>query len=79
MRKALNKYITSLDYAGKILLFIRCKQWSFSCSFTTVVGTPFGIVSDSISLKFFISNGIVQMFLKIMGKRRQTKQNFYIG
>ena len=66
MRKALNKYITSLDY-------------HFSCSFTTVVGTPFGIVSDSISLEFFISNGIVQMFLKIMGKRRQTKQNFYIG
>ena len=40
------------------------------CSFTTIIGTPVGIASAGISLVFLISNGIVKIFLKTMGKKK---------
>ena len=73
MSKILDKHITALDYERKILLL-----FSGTCSgvslylFTTAISTPIGLASASISLVFFISNGIIEMFLNLM-KRKINK------
>ena len=61
MSKTLNKTHRSIMLTGSgVSLF----------SFTTVIGTPVGIVSVSLSLVFLITNGIVNMFLKTMGNKK---------
>ena len=40
------------------------------CSFTSIIGTPLGIASASISLVFLISNGIVKIFLKTIERKK---------
>ena len=75
MSRALNKYITSFDYAGTTLLVSLVASSGVSlCSFTTVIGTPVGITSDNISLVFLISNRIVTMFLKTMVRKKLSKE-----
>lgn len=39
-------------------------------SFSTVIGTPVAMASGTIILVFLISNGIVKMFLRMMGRRK---------
>ena len=56
MRKALNKYITVLDYASKTLLSVSL------FSFTTVIGTSVAIAIASISIVFLVANGDVKIF-----------------
>ena len=75
MSRALNKYITSFDYAGKTLLVsLAASSGVYLCSFTTVIGIPVGITRASISLVFLISNGIVRMFLKTMVRKKLSKE-----
>ena len=40
------------------------------CSFSTVIGTPVEIARDSICVVFLISNGVIKMFLKTMGRKK---------
>ena len=49
------------------------KQASYLFSFT-VVGTPVGIASASISQMFLITFGIVKIFSKTMGKKKVTEK-----
>ena len=71
MSKTLNKFITAIDYADKSLLVLSgTSSGVFLCSFSTVIGMPVRIASASISLMFLISNAIVKMFLKTMGKKK---------
>ena len=42
------------------------------CSYTSVTGRPVGVLSASISLAFHISNGVVKMFLKTMGREKMS-------
>lgn len=39
-------------------------------SLSTVIGTPVAMASGTIILVFLISNGIVKMFLRMMGRRK---------
>ena len=72
MSKTLHEYITVLDYTDKTLLVLSGTGSGVSLfSFTAVIGMSFGIASTSISLVFFVTNGIVKMFLKAMGKKKK--------
>ena len=53
MSKRLSKYIASFDYFDKSLIVLSATNGSISIpSFATVIGTPVGIVSTSLSLTF---------------------------
>ena len=70
LSKTLNKYITVLDYTDKTpLAILVASSGVFLWSFNTVIGTPVGITSASISLVFLIGNKVVKMFLKIIGRK----------
>ena len=61
MRKRLSKYIASLDYFDKSLIFLSVATGSISiAAFATVIGAPAGIASASFSLKFSISTEIIK-------------------
>ena len=44
-------------------------QWCFSLLIYNCHSTPIGLASASISLVFFISNGIIEIFLNLMKKK----------
>ena len=53
MCKRLSKYIASFDYFDKSLINLSATSGSISIpSFATVIGTPTGIASASLSLTF---------------------------
>ena len=54
------------------LSLFRQVQTLFFFSFIAVIGTPFGIVSPSISLVFLVGNRIVKKLLKAT-RRKQNK------
>ena len=72
--KKLSKFISSLGCAGNSLYVLSGLSSSvFPCSFTNIVGTPFGIASPSISLVFLISNGIA--ISESIGKKEISIEN----
>ena len=72
MSKRLSKCITSFDYFDKSLIVLLATSGSISiASFTTVIGTPIGIASASLSLAFLLSTGLVK---KILGVTRGKKK-----
>ena len=72
MSKALDAYVTVLDYAEEILLVLSGASIGISLfSFTTVIGEPFGIPSPGITLVFLVTNRFAKMFLK---KTREEKK-----
>ena len=72
MSQILSKYITSLDYFDKSLIFLSIATGSFSiASFAAVIGAPVGMVSASFSLAFSIFTGIVNKLLKITQNKRK--------
>ena len=61
MSKRLSKYIASFDHIDKSLIVLLATSGSISiASFATVIGTPVGIASTSLSLTFSISTGILK-------------------
>ena len=69
--KTLNKYIIVFNYSDKTLLVLPDTGSGVSLfSSITVIGTPIGIASASISLVFLLTNGIVKMFLQTLGKKQ---------
>ena len=61
MRKRLTKYIASFDYCDKSLIVLSATSGSISiASFATVIGTPIGIASASLSLTFSLCTGLVK-------------------
>ena len=61
MSKILSKYIALCDYFDKSLIVSSATSGSISiASFATVIGTPVGIASANLSLKFSLSTGIVK-------------------
>ena len=54
MSKRFSKYIASFDYFDKSLIVLSARSDSISiASFATVIGTPVGIASASLSFTFF--------------------------
>ena len=65
MIKRLSKYIAFCDYFDKSLVVLSATSGSISISsFATVIGTPVGIVSASLSLTFSLSAGTVKKLLQ---------------
>ena len=62
--KKLGKYISFFDYFDKSLIVLSAASGSISiASFTTVIGTPIGIASASLSLAFSLCTGLVKQLL----------------
>ena len=77
MGKRLSKYIASFDYFDKSLIFLSATRGSISiASFATVIGTPIGIASASLSLTFSMSTGLVKILLKTI--RNKKKKHYKI-
>ena len=74
MSKRLSKYIARCDYVDKFLIVLSATSGSVSiASFTTIIGTPVGIASASLSLTFSLSTALVKKLLKQLEiKRRIT-------
>ena len=65
MSKGLSKYIAFCDYFDKSLIVLSATSGGISiASFATVIGTPIGIASASLSLTFSLSTRIVKRLLK---------------
>ena len=65
MSKRLSKYIAFCDYFDKSLIVLSAASCSISiASFATVIGTPAGIVSASLSLTLLLFSGIVKKTVK---------------
>ena len=61
--KRLCKYIASFDYFNKSLIVLSATVGSISIApFGTVIGTPVGIASASLSLAFSLSTGLVEKY-----------------
>ena len=64
MSKIPCKYIASFDYFDKPLIVLSATSGSICiASFPTVIGTPVGIASASLSLTFSLSTGLVKKIL----------------
>ena len=63
MSKRPSKYIASFDYFDKSLTVLSATSGSISiASFATVIGTPVGIASASLSLAFSFYTGLVKKY-----------------
>ena len=61
MSKRLSKYIALCDFFDKSLIVLSARSGSISiASSATVIGTPVGIASASVSLTFPLFTGIVK-------------------
>ena len=79
MSKRLSKYTASFDYIDKSLIALSAISGSISIgSFATVIGTPAGIVSASLSLTFSIFAAIVKKLLKTMRNKKKKHNKIVI-
>ena len=63
MSKKLSKYIASFDYFDEFLIVLSATSGRiFIVSFATVIGTPVGIASASLSLAFSLSTRLVKNY-----------------
>ena len=75
MSKRLSKYIASFDYFDNSLTVLSATRGSISiASFATVIGTPVGIASASLSLTFSLFTGLVKKLLKTR-RNKKKKHN----
>lgn len=64
--------ISALDYGDKTLFVLAGASGGVSlCSFTTVIATLIAKASSNTSQVFLISNGIIKMILKTMGRKKR--------
>ena len=79
MSKRLGKYIASFDYFDKSLIVLSATSGSISiASFATVIGTPVGIASASLSLTFSLSTGILKKLLKTTRNKKKKHNKIVI-
>ena len=72
MSERLSKYIAFCDYFDKSLIVLSATSGSiFIASLATVIGTPIGIASVSLSLTFSLYTGIVKKLLKTTRNKKK--------
>ena len=70
--KKLNKYVTTFDYIDKILIVLSATTGGISIiSFTSIIGAPVGIASESFALIFSLKTGIVKKLVNITRKKKE--------
>ena len=73
--KKLSRYVTAFDYIDKVLIVLSATTGGVSiCSFTSVVGAPVGIASESFTLIFYLTTGIVKKLI-VITKNKKKKHN----
>ena len=73
--KKLSRYVTAFDYIDKVLIVLSATTEGVSiCSFTSVVGAPVGIASESFTLIFYLTTGIVKKLI-VITKNKKKKHN----
>ena len=76
MSKKLSKYIAFCDSFDKSLIVLSATSGNVSvASFATVIGTPVGIASASLSLAFSLSTGLVKKLLLKTTRNKKKKHN----
>ena len=72
-----SKYIASFDYFDKSLIVLSATSGGISiASFATVIGTPIGIASASLSFAFSLSTGLVKKLLKATRNKNKKHNKF---
>ena len=72
MSKRLSKYISSFGFFDKSLIVLSATSDNISiASFATVIVTPVGIASASLSLTFSLSTGLVKKLLKATRNKKK--------
>ena len=70
--KKLNKYVNVFDYIDKILFVLSATSSGVSIiSFTSIAGTPIGIVSASLTLILSLTTAIIKILLNITRKKKE--------
>ena len=73
--KRLSNYIASFDYFGKSIIALSATSTSISiASFATVIVTPIGIASASLSLAFSLSTVLLKKLIEIT-RNKKKKHN----
>ena len=73
MSKILSKYIASFVYFNKSLIVLSATSSTISISsFETIIGTPVGIGSASLSLTVPFFTGLVKKLLKITINKKES-------
>ena len=79
MSKVLSKYIAFCDYSDKSLNVLSATSGSVSiASFATVIRTPAGIASASLSFVFSLSTGLVKKILKTTTNKEKKHNKIII-
>ena len=70
--KKLNKYVAVFGYIDQALIVLSETSGEVSIiSFTTIVGSPVGIASASLTVFFSLTTGIVSKLLNITRKKKE--------
>ena len=70
--KKLSKYVAVFDYIDQALIVLSATSGGVSIiSFTSIVGTPVGIASASLTLFFSLTTGIVKKLLNIARNKKK--------
>ena len=70
--RKLNKYATTFDYIGKILIVLSAISSGASIiSFTSIVGASVGIASASLTLIFSLTTGVVKKLLNVTRNKKK--------
>ena len=79
MSKRRSKYIASFDYFDKSLIVLSATSGSVSiASFETIIKTPVGIGSASLSLAFSLYTGLVKKVLKTTRDKKKKHNKIVI-
>ena len=77
--KKLNKYLVSFDYLDKIFIALSASFGTLSiASYASVVRTPAGISSSSLTLIFTIGTGISKSLLNVTKKRKKKNNKIIV-
>ena len=75
----LNKYVTIFDYIDKILIVLSTTTGGISIIlFTTTIGAPVGIASQSFTLIFSITTGIIKKLLSTTIKEKKKHDQILV-
>ena len=76
MNKRVSKYIAAFDYFDKTLMVLSAKSVGISIiSFSSIIGVPVGIASESFTLVFSLTTGIINKLLKITRNKKKKHEN----
>ena len=79
MSKRISKYTASFDYFDKYLIVLSARSGSiYIVSFATVIGTPVGIASASLSLTFSLTTGLVKKTIKTTRNKKKKHNKIVI-